>query len=232
MAQRRILNECSMMNSLPQTEGVFAGPISDEDIFSWNATIIGPADSPYAGGLFSLKIRFPEDYPFKPPSISFTTKIYHPCISSNGEIRMPIYQDEWNPSIFISHILLTLRAMLSNPDFSSMLPIDPSLEHEFLNERQRFDETARKWTVLYADPCIAQPAAATSVPDEVWVRYGEHLFTVSPAKNHVDSLKDAVKAKAQLAQPSFQLTVKRNGVALMATAIVESNTRDTPYIVA
>ena len=34
------------------------GPVEDSDIFLWNATIIGPENSPYHNGIFKLKIFF------------------------------------------------------------------------------------------------------------------------------------------------------------------------------
>jgi ubiquitin-conjugating enzyme E2 D/E len=63
---------------------------------------MGPGDSPYSGGVFFLAIHFPTDYPFKPPKVNFTTRIYHPNINTNGSICLDILRDQWSPALTIS----------------------------------------------------------------------------------------------------------------------------------
>ncbi|CAK9203503.1 unnamed protein product [Sphagnum troendelagicum] len=64
-----------------------------EDMFHWQATIMGPPDSPYAGGVFLVMIHFPPDYPFKPPKVAFRTKVFHPNINSNGSICLDLLKE-------------------------------------------------------------------------------------------------------------------------------------------
>ncbi|VWU53051.1 ubiquitin-conjugating enzyme E2 [Hepatocystis sp. ex Piliocolobus tephrosceles] len=99
MALKRITKELQNLNKDPPTN-CSAGPIGD-DLFFWQATIMGPGDSPYENGVYFLNIKFPPDYPFKPPKIIFTTKIYHPNISTAGAICLDILKENWREALSI-----------------------------------------------------------------------------------------------------------------------------------
>lgn len=124
-----------------------AGPVGD-DLYHWQASIMGPPDSPYAGGVFFLSIHFPTDYPFKPPKINFTTKIYHPNINATGSICLDILKDQWSPALTISKVLLSICSLLTdaNPDD----PLVPEIANVYKLDRPRYEATAREWTKKYA----------------------------------------------------------------------------------
>ncbi|KAJ7015453.1 ubiquitin-conjugating enzyme E2-17 kDa-like [Populus alba x Populus x berolinensis] len=109
MASKRINKELKDLQKDPPAS-CSAGPVAD-DMFHWQATIMGPADSPFAGGVFLVSIHFPPDYPFKPPKVSFRTKVFHPNINSNGSICLDILKEQWSPALTISknvHFFITL----------------------------------------------------------------------------------------------------------------------------
>ena len=124
-----------------------AGPVGD-DLFHWQATIMGPDDSPYAGGVFFLDIHFPADYPFKPPKVHFTTRIYHCNINSNGGICLDILKDQWSPALTISKVLLSICSLLTDPNPDD--PLVPDIAQLLKTDRARHDSTAREWTSKYA----------------------------------------------------------------------------------
>ena len=63
---------------------------------------MGPEETPYTGGVFFLNIHFPTDYPFKPPKVTFVTRIYHPNITIKGFMSLDILDDQWSPLLTIS----------------------------------------------------------------------------------------------------------------------------------
>ena len=126
-----------------------AGPVDENDMFTWEAVIFGPSDSPYAGGIFNATIQFPMDYPFKPPHIVFDTKVYHPNINANGGICLDILKSQWSPALSITKVLLSLCSLLSdaNPDD----PLVPEIARLYKTNREEFNRIAREYTVKYAN---------------------------------------------------------------------------------
>ena len=146
MAAQRITKELDNLTKDPPAN-CSAGPVGD-DIFHWQATLMGPGESPFEGGVFFLDINFPSDYPYKPPRVTFSTKIYHPNINSSGGICLDILKDQWSPALTISKVLISICSLLDDPNPDD--PLVPSIAELYKRDRAEYFLKAKTYTLQFA----------------------------------------------------------------------------------
>ncbi|KAI5965375.1 ubc1 [Candida pseudojiufengensis] len=123
---------------------------SESDLTKLTGFFKGPPGTPYENGLFQVSIDIPQEYPFKPPKMKFTTKIYHPNISSvTGAICLNILKDKWTPVLTLKSTLISLQLLLQSPEPND--PQDAEVAKHYLSNKSGFEETAAYWTKLYAN---------------------------------------------------------------------------------
>ena len=143
---KRIKKELEEIKTEPPSN-CSAGPIGEE-LTKWEASIIGPSDSPYAGGVFKLSIDFTDKYPFKPPKVKFITRIFHPNINSYGSICLDILNVNWSPALTVTKLLLSISSLLNDPNPKD--PLVKSIADMYEKNRNEYNKKAREFTLRYA----------------------------------------------------------------------------------
>jgi ubiquitin-conjugating enzyme E2 D len=146
MSVKRIEKELNEFKTDPPL-GCSGGPINN-DMYKWEAVLMGPIDSPYAGGLFTLQIDIPKNYPFKPPKFRFLTPILHPNINSNGNICLDTLNTNWSPVLTISKTILSISSLLCDPNPDD--PLDKAVAEIYKKDRDKFNKLARNHTLTHA----------------------------------------------------------------------------------
>ena len=138
MAIIRLHSELKQINKDPNY--FFSVSPDENDFLYWKFIMIGPPETFYEGGTFEGSIRFPKEYPNKPPKLKFTSEMFHPNIYSNGEVCISILHEgvdeynyeeaneRWNPSHSVNSILMSVVSMLGYPNFESPANLDASVE--------------------------------------------------------------------------------------------------------
>ncbi|GLT60315.1 hypothetical protein SLA2020_330870 [Shorea laevis] len=139
------------LNETP-VEGFSAGLTQENNIFEWTVTIMGPLDTLYDGGIFNATMSFPFDYPFSPPTVKFTSEIWHPNIYPDGRVCISILHppgddpsgyelatERWSPVHSVETIALSIISLLSSPNVDSPANLDAAVQW-----RQHRDEFKKK----------------------------------------------------------------------------------------
>merc|ERR1712137_122529 len=123
--------------------------VDEQNILTWHGFIV-PDQSPYNKGAFRIKINFPAEYPFKPPKISFKTKIYHPNIDEKGQVCLPIISPEnWKPATKTDQVIQALVALVNDPEPEH--PLRADLAEEYTKDRKKFMKNAEEFTKKYSE---------------------------------------------------------------------------------
>jgi len=96
-------------------------------MYNWNGTILGPPHSVHENRIYSLKMHCSDDYPEKPPKITFITKVNLPCVSpANGEVDPTKLHclASWKREYTMETILIELRKFMAHPS-NKKLPQPP-----------------------------------------------------------------------------------------------------------
>ena len=144
MLAKRLTKEYKELTENPITN--CSAKLINDDITKWDATIIGPDDTPYAGGIFKLQIDFPPTYPINPPRIIFKTKIFH-CNINGESICLDILKYNWSPALSISKVLISICSLLNDPNPDS--PLNGAAASLYRNNREEYNEEVKKYIKKY-----------------------------------------------------------------------------------
>jgi ubiquitin-conjugating enzyme E2 A len=102
-------------------DGISAALIDDSDLYLWRATITGPEDTSWEGGIYGLQLVFDGSYPDTPPTARFVCDMFHPNIYTDGSLCMDVLKSMWKPVFTVGMILSSVQSLLSDPN-----PLSPA----------------------------------------------------------------------------------------------------------
>jgi len=123
--------------------------IEERNQLQWQGVLV-PEKEPYNKGAFKLQIDFPAEYPFKPPKVTFLTKIYHPNIDEKGQVCLPIIAPEnWKPATKTEQVIESLVALIHEPEPEH--PLRADLAEEYSKDRKKFMKNAEDHTKKFGE---------------------------------------------------------------------------------
>jgi ubiquitin-protein ligase len=123
--------------------------VSAGDTFFWKVIMEGPPGTPYEKGRWMLTLKFPQDYPFKPPDVRFIIPIYHCNINNDGKLCLDILKDKWSPALSARIIFNSITALLITPN--PMDALDTVKANVYSDNKDNYNRLATEHKITYAN---------------------------------------------------------------------------------
>eukprot|EP00401_Gymnodinium_catenatum_P045136 CAMPEP_0117616776 /NCGR_PEP_ID=MMETSP0784-20121206/85237_1 /TAXON_ID=39447 /ORGANISM="" /LENGTH=217 /DNA_ID=CAMNT_0005420569 /DNA_START=90 /DNA_END=743 /DNA_ORIENTATION=+ len=138
----------------------------ESNMLAWSYLLEGPPDTPYEGGWYWGRLKFPRDYPFAPPSILMVTPNGRFEPNTRLCLSMSDYHPEsWQPAWSLATGLLSFMC----EEAPTAGAVDPPAPNE---ERRRLAVSSISWNKANAEfskafpefDCIVEKALALRAP--------------------------------------------------------------------
>lgn len=139
-SQKRLTKEYKTIVANPPPY-ITAKP-NDENILEWHFIITGPPSTPFEDGQYHGMLRFPHEYPFKPPSILMVTPNGRFQCNTRLCLSMSDYHpDTWNPAWSVATILTGLLSFMTGDESTT----GSIVTNDFL--KRKLAAASKNWNV-------------------------------------------------------------------------------------
>ena len=146
----RLRNEFEELKDYPLSDLGYTIELFEQyNLYEWKITLLGAKDTPYADGIFFIKLLFPHNYPNSAPQILFLTPIYHPNVNPHDGYVGVNFIYEWENTTKVREILTKLYSIfyLANPHS----PYSLEQGEEYRQNKELYDLKIAYFTKKYAN---------------------------------------------------------------------------------